>query len=385
MKPTFGLFNESYAPIIDGVATVTKYYAEGLHKRGEEVCVVTPHKKGGNYGAYPYKVLDYASIPIPGRKPYVAGLPWIDWSFQSQLGKIPFKLVHANSPFVSSSLCTKVAKKLGIPMVGSFHSKYRDDFEKQIPIKAIVDKTMDNMIKFYERCDEVWVPEESVIEVIREYGYKGPVEVMRNGTDLIGDYPDSFFADARAQFGVKECELMLLYIGQHVWQKNLKLAIEALELLKDLPYRMFFIGGGYAAEEMRQMVQEKGLADKITFVGPVRDRALVTKYYAAADLFLFPSLYDTASLVMREAASLRTPSVMIKGATTASVATDNYDSFLTENTPEAYAARIRDLFAHPEQIKKVGLQASTSLVRSWDSVVDEVLDRYNALIARKSK
>ena len=81
---------------------------------------------------------------------------------------------------------------------------------------------------------------------------------------------------------------------------------------------MFFVGVGYAAEEMKALVSERGLDNRVPFVGSVTDRAKLTDYYAASDLFLFPSLYDNAPLVVREAAALHSPAVMAKGATASS-------------------------------------------------------------------
>ncbi len=59
---------------------------------------------------------------------------------------------------------------MGIPLVATFHSKYRDDFERVIPNKALVDYLVGKVVKFYESVDEVWVPQASVGETLREYG-----------------------------------------------------------------------------------------------------------------------------------------------------------------------------------------------------------------------
>lgn len=109
------------------------------------------------------------------------------------------------------------------------------------------------------------------------------------------------------------------------------------------------------------------------------------RYYAAADLFLFPSLYDNAPLVVREAAALHTPSVMIEGATASSILTDSKNGFLVGNSVEEFAGRIRKLSSEKELVRNVGIQASQSIVRSWEDVVGEVIDRYNSLIRRKSE
>ena len=227
------------------------------------------------------------------------------------------------------------------------------------------------------------MPQASVKEVIKDYGFKGNVEVVPNGSDLVADYPETYFSDARKKLGIAPNEFVCLFVGQHIWQKNVRLIIEALEKVKDTPFKMFFVGNGYAADAMKEMVTEKGLDRQVTFVGTVTEREVIKQYYAAADLFLFPSLYDTDGLVVKEAAALQTPSVMVETATAASIITDNENGFLIPNDLDAFANRLRELIHDPERVHRVGMQASHSIVRSWEDVVSEVLERYNRLIAKK--
>ena len=112
----------------------------------------------------------------------------------------------------------------------------------------------------------------------------------------------------------------------------------------------------------------------------VKDRELLKKIDAAADLFLFPSLYDTSPLTIREAAAMHTPSVMINGSMTAEVIKADVNGFLTENTAESYAAMLRQLIEKPELITSVARNASKTLTRSWEDVIDEVRERYKEII-----
>ncbi|MCQ2165785.1 MAG: glycosyltransferase, partial [Bacteroidales bacterium] len=244
----------------------------------------------------------------------------------------------------------RVASIQHIPIVATFHPKYRDDFSRII-----------------------------------KYGFKGNVEVVDNGCDFVADYPESYFKDSRLKLGIAPDEFVMLFVGQHIWEKNIRFILDGLEKLKDLPFKMFFVGEGYAADEMKHIIQEKSLEDKISLVGGIKDREMIKSYYACADLFLFPSLYDNAPLVVREAAALHTPAIMIKGATASSIITDGVDGFLVENSVDDYAQRIRDLASKPQQVSRVGVQASKSIVRSWEDVAGEVLDRYNCLIRRKNE
>ena len=385
MEANIGLFCDVFPPIMDGVAVCVQNYAHWMQQKVGGVSVITPNKFNANYKQYDYEILDYMAVPVPFRKPYVTGIAQIDPVFMTKLLKRKFKIVHAHSPFTTGLLGAKVAKAQKVPLVATFHSKFRDDFAKVIPSDFVVDQMLKVTMDFFNKADEVWVPQESVVDVIREYGFKGPVEVVDNGSDLVADYPDAYFADARKALGIGPDEFVLLFVGQHIWQKNTRFVIDALERIKDIPFRMYFVGTGYAADEMKELVAEKGLDSQVTFTGMLTSRDEITRYYAASDLFIFPSLYDNAPLVVREAAALHTPSVMLEGSTAATILRDGENGFLVENDLDAFVARLRELIHDPERVHRVGVQASRSIVRSWEDVVGEVLDRYNRLIAQKTQ
>ena len=382
IQTNIGLFCDCFPPVMDGVSVCMQNYAYWLQKKVGGVCVVTPRNYGTEYHE-DYEVLQYMSVPVPFRKPYMTGFAEIDPLFLANILKREFKIVHAHCPFASGWCAEHIAHIQNIPMVATFHSKYRDDFARVIPSKLAVDEIVKKIVNFYERADEVWVPQESVKEVLREYGFKGEIQVVDNGSDLVAERPEEFFADARNELGIAQDEFVMLFVGQHIWEKNTRFIIDALEKIKDVRYRMFFVGTGYAAEDMRKLVSEKGLDPQVTFVGSITEREKIVKYYAAADLFLFPSLYDNAPLVVREAAALNTPAVMMRGATASTIIKDGENGFLTDNDEDSFAQLLRTLIASPERVHRIGVQASRSIVRSWEDVCGEVLDRYNALLSRE--
>ena len=377
-----GLFCEVFPPVMDGVSVCMQNYANWLQQKVGDVTVVTPNVPGTDYDVHDYKVLNYLSFPVPTRRPYVTGLAGIDPSYYARISRNQFRIIHAHTPFSAGNAALRVARRQGVPLVATFHSKYRDDFEKVLP-KPIVNMMIASIVKFFEHADLVWTPLESAIEVLREYGYKGSVEVMPNGCDFVADYPENYFTEARQRLGVAPEEFVMLFVGQHVWQKNPQLTIEALSRLEDVPFHMFFVGTGYAAEGMKAMVSKKGLDSKMTFVGPVSDRKKIVDYYAASDLFVFPSLYDTAGLVVQEAAALGTPSVLAREATAATAITDGENGFLVDNDPDKMAQLLRELIHDRERVRRVGARAGKTLVRSWEDCVEEVIDRYNVLLRHR--
>lgn len=100
---------------------------------------------------------------------------------------------------------------------------------------------------------------------------------------------------------------------------------------------------------------------------------------------LFPSLYDNAPLVVREAAALRTPSLVVRNSNTAEVIFDCYNGFMADNNVDSYSTRLSMLLQRPGLISHAGDMASRTLVRSWADISEEVADRYMHLIARKQR
>jgi glycosyltransferase involved in cell wall biosynthesis len=377
---TIGLFNDSFPPIMDGVALSVQNSAYSLYKKNQPVCVITP--KSPNYVINePYPVYRYSSIPFISHQPYRIGIKEVDISFQNTIDKIPLSLVHAHCPFTSGQIALQIAKKRNIPFVATFHSKYRDDFERTFHNKSIAKYLTNKIVDFYEKADEVWIPQAMIEDTIREYGYKGKLYVIENGNDFAGiSEIAKLRIEAREMFQIAPNENVFLFVGQHIWEKNTKMIIEALAKIKDTPFKMFFIGTGYAEDEMKQLITDFEITDKVKFVGIVLDRELLKRYYAAADLFLFPSIYDNAPLVVREASALQTPAVLVKDSTASEVITDNFNGFLIENTASSLAEKIRELTANPLLIREAGTNASKTIGRSWEHVTELMLERYNNLM-----
>lgn len=376
---------------MDGVSLTVSNLARCLYQQGKDVAVITPEMPGIDEAQLPYQVLQYHSVPVPGRRPYRYGFPLFDLKFQKRFAVHSYEVFHAHCPFSSGDYALKMAKKMGVPLVATFHSKYRDDFERVIPNKAIVDYLVGKVVKFYENADEVWVPQASVGETLREYGYKGSFEVVDNGTEFAGtSYSADLQREAKNELYVNADEPLLLFVGQHIWEKNVKLIIEALTKVKDMPFYALFVGDGYARDEMLTLAERQGLSghqdyrqDRLTFMGSVQSRELMKTIYTAADLFLFPSVYDNAPLVVREAASLHTPSLVTRGSNTAELIRDGFNGFLADNDVNAFANRLRYILERPITMTWAARGAANTLVRPWESIAEEVADRYQHLIDRQ--
>ena len=383
-----GIFNDSFPPIIDGVTLTVENYAHWMASNGEKPCIVTPWNP--QKIETPHEVLRYLSLPIMNRKPYRYGYPKLDPFIWRKLRNTNFKIVHAHCPFSSGRLGVYVKEKQKIPLIGTFHSKYKADLEHSFRnFPFCVPIIMKRILNFFNSCDEVWIPQAHVEETVRKYGYKGPLTVVENGNDFAdiikGDVAD-YKLQAKQRIGVDKDNFNLLFVGQHIWEKGLDLIVRTLEKLKDdKSIRINFVGNGYAIKDLEKIVKEKGLDSKVKINGLITDREKLSDFYAASDLFFFPSLYDNAPLVVREAAAMGTPSLLLKGSTASEIVTDGYNGYLANNDSDEIAGIIKTLANDRQKGYEAGLNARNSLVRSWEDVVGEVIDRYQAAIIRKGK
>ncbi|MDE6577308.1 MAG: glycosyltransferase [Muribaculaceae bacterium] len=385
-KGLYGIFNDSFPPILDGVTLTVENYVYWLMQKGRTPCVVTPWNPVQN--DYPYSVLRFFSLPIRSRKPYRYGYPKLDPFIWHRLRNTDFKILHAHCPFSSGRLAVYVKKHQKVPLIGTFHSKYRSDLEHSFKYMPwCVPIIMKRILNFFNACDEVWIPQAYVEETVREYGYKGPLTVVENGNDfasVISGNVWDYKKEARKRIGLPDSTINLLFVGQHIWEKGIGTIVDALELIKnDTDFRMNFVGNGYAFDELGKIIHEKGLEDKVRLNGTVTDRNKLSDFYAASDLFIFPSFYDNAPLVLREAAAMATPSILLEESTASEVITDRRNGFLCRREPAEIAEMIRTLSADRKMLREVALGARNSLVRSWEDVVGEVTDRYDSLIRRR--
>lgn len=372
-----GQFNDSFVPIADGVCNVVRNYARWLNqKQYGRCCVITP--------AYPgytdnedFEVLRYRSVPLPLRYPYRAGMAFSDIRFLKKIKTINFDIVHLHSPFSSGRLGFRIARRLGVPVVATFHSKYYDDFKSALKSDAAARLMLRHVVNFFNSADYVWTVSRSAVETMREYGYTGSVDVVGHGTDI----------GCKVKSGRAGERFKLLYVGQLVWHKNLKLLFCALKTAKEkgMRFTMTVAGEGAAQQGVKRLVQRLGLGGEVVFAGRVDDREKLAAMYSDADINLLPSVYDTFSIVVREAAGLNCPSVVIKGSCAAEEIADGLNGYLSDNDAQSFANAILKAAADRDALCAVGLNAKNTLYRSWESVIDEVAARYKYIIERHDK
>jgi 1,2-diacylglycerol 3-alpha-glucosyltransferase len=381
MSQTFGLFNDSFPPIMDGVAQGTRNIAYWLNKKYGKCYVVTPH-----FPKYTdeeeFMVLRYPSVALLGRKPYRVGMPGL--SLSMDLDKIPFNLVHAKCPFSSGRVALRLARRRNIPLVASFHSRFYDDFKNALKSDAMARAAVRVVVDFFQSADAVWTVSEGSARTLRDYGYVGAISIVENGIDFaVEEGQEQDLSDIDWHFGLRKDVPLLLYVGQIIKQKNLSFLLNALKIAArhGTPFTMLFVGEGPYEIELKKKAEEYGLADRIRFAGVIQDRDMLKRIYARAGLFLFPSLYDTFAIVVREAASVGCPALLIRDSDAGQSIDDGVNGFLADHQPTAYARRLGEILSDLPAAQAVGLTAQRTLCRSWEQVVDDIYEEYQRIIS----
>lgn len=377
-----GQCSDTFLPVVDGVGRVVLAYAETLARLGQQVTVSAPMYDTGYRGGYPFELVDYCAFRVPKAPQYRTAAPLMDNHYKNRINMITLDIVHAHSPFVAGREALRLARRQNIPLVATFHSKYYDDFLKVTGSESVAKVVVAQIVRFYRKCDEVWAVSQSSAEVLRSYGYSGAIEVMPNGV-AVRAVDSTRLAAVNERYALGEAPL-LLFVGQMNWKKNILRILEASALLakQGAVFRLLLAGQGPDEADIRTTIDTLGLAPKVQLIGHIGDMRDLDALYARAALFVFPSLYDNAPMVAREAAAMGTPSVMVAHSSAAEIIRDGENGYLCRDEAEDLARVISQVLADPQAAKQVGQQAAATIPVPWEGILQTALARYEALISQ---
>ena len=374
---------DAFYPCIDGPINVVKNYSMHLNRKVKcSLAVPKAAKKQKYVDMEEFEVLRCASTPAPEK--YRLGHPAIDCKFKKKIKNEKFDIFHAHSPFSMGRFAIKAGKKQNVPVVATIHTQYHQDFLRVLKGNKTLTKFMVKYImKVYNKADSVWTVNNASCQILRDYGYKGNIEVVRNGTDL--KYPDNaneLISRVNKLHNLEGQKNVFIFVGRIAMYKNLGLMADALKILNDNgeDFKVLIVGNGFDMDKFKKLVDKNGLTDKFIFAGSISDRQLLQGYYLRSDLFLFPSTFDTSSLVPIEAAAHKLPTLLIKDSYTAENIVGDFNGFLAEENPKAFADKIKDIISTDGLLQKVGEEAHRSVYRNWEMVAEEVLEKYKKII-----
>jgi len=202
---------------------------------------------------------------------------------------------------------------------------------------------------------------------------------------------------AREELGIPADRRLLLFVGRLDPVKGLNVLLEAMcELTRRLrPCRaqdlsLAVIGGDRESHLEAMMTdlscyteirRELGLEDLVVFIGS-RSQEALPLYYAAAEVCVMPSLYESFGMVALEAMACGTPVIASRvGGLTYTVRDGETGYLVPERDPQALAARLEQLLTNEQLRRKMGARAAEVAAEySWTLVSDAIQALYEEVL-----
>ena len=280
-------------------------------------------------------------------------------------------------------LARSLRDRIKVPVVMTYHTKFDIDIANAIRSKLLQEEAKALLAANISACDEVWTVSRGAGENLRAIGYEGDYIVMPNGVDFPqGRVDDALIAQVTEGYDLPENVPVFLFVGRMMWYKGIRIILEGLAKLRESgqDFRMVFVGGGNDKDEIVALTEKLGLSDRVFFSPPIHDRNLIRAWYCRADMFLFPSTFDTNGLVVREAAACALGSVLVVGSCAAEDVTDNVSGVLIEENADSMAAKLEELCREPEAMKRIGEAAQRDIYISWEDAIGHAWERYAVVI-----
>ena len=377
------LMNDSFPPVVDGVANAVVNYAKELTRAGDFCAVATPEYPGVE-DDYPFPVVRYPSVDTSKMVGYRAGNPFSPAAVETLSG-MNFDLIHTHCPVASTILARTLRESVRVPVILTYHTKFDIDIAGAIKAPPIQQAAIKLLVDNISACDQVWVVSRGAGDNLRSLGFQGDYVVMPNGVDLArGRAPENAVDALSEKYDLPEDVPVFLFLGRMMWYKGLRLILDALARVRAAgkEFRMVFVGDGLEREEVIAYARELRLDDWCRFPGAERDREVIRAWYTRADLFLFPSTFDTNGLVVREAAACSLGSLLIEGSCAAEDITHGETGILVEENAESIAAALLAPEATRENFRRIGQTASEQIYLSWEDSVKNARRQYQEVLER---
>ncbi len=314
------IFSDNFYPELSGISDSIITLGKELAGLGHKINFYVPRYSRKDYRTanVPYKELDlgnnikicrYNSIPYPAptnqaRLVFPTGLRWI--------GLLKFKpdIIHTQLFFGVGLEALAAAKFLKTPIIGTNHTAITE-FARYSPIKSewVKKAMLKYAVWYYNHCDFVTAPSESVFKEMKECGFGKPSLVISNPIDT-----EAFKAvDEPEKIKIKEKLGLslptIVYAGRLAEEKNIDVILKAVsEVLKKRQIILAVAGHGTAESPLKKLAEKLGIERNIKFLGTL-EKADLAKLYQASEIFVITSTSETQSMTLMQAFSCGLPAI----------------------------------------------------------------------------
>ncbi|HEV2129668.1 MAG TPA: glycosyltransferase, partial [Longimicrobiaceae bacterium] len=223
----------------------------------------------------------------------------------------------------------------------------------------------------------VYPPTHAIIRELEEQGIRN-LELWSRGIDLARFSPRFRDPALRERVGAGEETPMLLLVSRLVKEKDLLDLVEVDRLLRErgTEFRLVFVGDGPLREEL-----ERRLPDA-HFAGHQTGEALA-RWYASADVFVFPSTTETLGNVVLESLASGVPAVVVDRGGPQELITPGENGFVARaNDTADITAKVDLLLRDAGTRRRMGEWArGSAAARDWEAINGRLIESYGQVVA----
>ncbi len=285
-------------------------------------------------------------------------------------------LIHLTTPGPVGLAALHVARRLGIPMVGSFHTDLAE-YTRLLSGSTRLGNLIQEYMRWpYGKCDRILVPSEATRDtLVRGKINPAKIRTWRRGVSTERFTPTRRSAALRHQWGLGGNQLALLYVGRVSREKGLAMLAPLSERLRrvGVSHRVIVVGDGPMRRDLERLCPEA------LFVGTLAPDE-VAGAMASADAFVFPSRTDTAGNVVLEAQASGLPVLVTDEGGPQENMIDGQTGYVCPNV-RAFSRRIGELAWSVERRQGLALAARRYAVeRSWSSALEPLYGTYREVL-----
>ena len=360
------MISDVYFPRINGVSSAISTYRRTLLAEGIEVRLIAP-----DYGK-PNEDEDWI-VRVPGRPvprdPEDRIMRWKPLLAAIEREARHADLIHVQTPFLANYAAVKVAKKLGLPLVSTYHTLFEEYFQHYLPflpaswLKLLARKISQ---KQCDQMDKIIVPSRAIHQRLSEYGVSRPLEILPTGIPL-SQFNSGNGVKFREDHGIHPERPIALFVGRVAHEKNIGFLIESLVHAREhIPDILLLITGeGPAQVHLQRDVEKHNLGENVKFLGYLDRTHELPHCYAAANAFVFASRTETQGLVLLEAMAMGLPVIALSSMGTTDILEAGRGAITPPDDPLEFSCALIRLFNDGDLQRQLSGEAKAH-AREWD-------------------
>ncbi len=360
-----GIVSETYPPEINGVALTVHSLAAGLASQGHTVDLIRPRQQQPFEDEPGIVTLEVRGASLPRYPGLRFGLP-AGSTLRERWTRLRPDAIYVATEGPLGWSAVRAAKRLGIPAATGFHTRF-DTYADHYGVGFLTPVVRGYLRHFHCRAAATLVPTDALADELKTLGVS-TARLLRRAVDTQAFHPRHRDAQLRSQWGVDGNTPVVLYVGRIAPEKNLDLAVRSFRAIQQhVPNaRYVWVGDGPA----RAALQEAN--PDFIFAGMQRGEML-SRHYASADLFPFPSLSETFGNVILEALASGLPVVAYEeGAAREHLRSGHNGYRIAAGDEKAFIEATTTLASNASLIRHMGRAAHASIANlSPDAVIGE--------------